>query len=262
MGLGKFWSTVATLATLSTAPASAFHPGTQPAGYCDSNAVRAAVHVAAPTSLATNCSWGLPDRIKPTGQMSGPAKATSTAGRGDAAPPLIELIEQGDGYFTVRVNWSTPADLMEPETAILDIAGEPDTPPTPQARVVADIRALTDLSWPRIARLVGVERQTIYRWRNGEPADELKLRQASTVLDILQEARHEHGTGRDLCAWLQRPAPLHGASPLDLIAEGRYEEARFLAMLAPSRVTSISDRSRDTESWDRYIAEEERAYRD
>jgi hypothetical protein len=181
----------------------------------------------------------------------------------DVSKPQYEYLDARDIYGSVLVRRiDSTNELVIPELGPAEDLDPPETDVTPQAQVIDDIRVLTELSWPRIARLIGVERQTVYRWRNGEAADEQCLRRAVNVLDVLVEAREEHGNGRDLRAWLNRTAPLQRASPYQLLMEGQFDQARFLAMLAPSRVGSISDLARDTEKWDRHLAEEERSYVD
>lgn len=264
MGLGKFWLAATTLAAVTSVHTPMPNAGTEPAGYVQ------LVHPIETSRSSALASAGLSRVWTETGRPDEPS-GTTLPGRSlrfvspltEPPFPLFEFVDTGDEYGTVLVRRVDPRNVVEDlEPAPAEDHAQPSGEATPQARAIEDIRALTGLSWPRIAQLVGVERQTIYRWRSGEPADEQKLQRASEVLDVLNEAQEEHGTGDDLRAWLNRVAPLQAASPYQLLSQGRYDEARFLAMLAPSRVTSISDLARDTSRWDRHFAEEERSYRD
>jgi len=100
---------------------------------------------------------------------------------------------------TIRICRGDGGNSLPLEQPLSHIDGTPTMPgATAQAVVMREIHTLTELSWPRIAELIGVERQTTYRWRNGASADEMKLARALDVLDILREAKELHGTGRDL----------------------------------------------------------------
>lgn len=264
MGMGKFWLFAATVATLTSAHTPTPNEGTQPAGGEQIVRPSRAPQQEGPAYAAFNRAW--PDVITPAmtvGTFCPGQLPRSVSRLIDTPAPLFGIVNTGDEYGSVLVWRLDPRSAAAiPEPALTDDPARRAVNAMPQAQLVEDIRALTGLSWPRIAQLIGVERQTIYRWRRGEPADEQRLQRAKEVLGVLNDAREEHGTGRELRAWLNRVAPLQALSPYQLLSQGRYDEARFLAMLAPSRVTSISDLARDTSRWDRHFSEEERTYRD
>src|SRR5215213_6403163 len=99
------------------------------------------------------------------------------------------IVDSAGEFVFVRFRRGT--DAVEPVApAGSGATGAPAT--TPQAQAINTIRNWTGLSWPRIAALVGVERQTLYRWRMGEPADEERLQRAIAVVDVLREAQVQH----------------------------------------------------------------------
>ena len=97
------------------------------------------------------------------------------------------------------------------------------------------IENATDLSQERIGRLVGVTRQTINNWQNGESIKDPNRRRIFAVRDVLERAAHRHPTREQLTAWLDTPSGADGRTPAELLAENEINRARLLAVSSPSQ---------------------------
>jgi len=75
----------------------------------------------------------------------------------------------------------------------------------PHLNAIQWIKAVTGLSQKRIGLLVGVTRQTINRWENGEPITDANRRRLFAVRDVLERATLRYQTPAELAAWLDTP---------------------------------------------------------
>lgn len=96
------------------------------------------------------------------------------------------------------------------------------------------IKGVTGLSWERIARLVGVSRQTINRWEHNEPIVDSNRRRILSVRDVLERAAARLFTSEELVAWLDTPRGADGRTPAELLEANEIGRARLLAVSAPS----------------------------
>lgn len=97
------------------------------------------------------------------------------------------------------------------------------------------IENATDLSQERIGRLVGVTRQTINNWQNGEAIKDPNRRRILAVRDVLERAAHRHPTREQLTAWLDTPRGADGRTPAELLVANEINRARLLAVSSPSQ---------------------------
>jgi DNA-binding XRE family transcriptional regulator len=104
----------------------------------------------------------------------------------------------------------------------------------PHLNAVQWIRAASGLSQERIGRLIGVTRQTINRWENGEPITDTNRRRLFAVRDVLERATLQHSTPAELAAWLDTPDAVDGRTPAELLEMGEINKARLFAISAPS----------------------------
>lgn len=263
MGLDKFWRAAAGLVTLASVHTVSLDAGTH---------VPQPQHVQPHTSTVRqshNSQRRSMDRQSRAGEGGFALEGTTRPGYPIPsiatalcnAPPQYEFLSAGDTYGSVFVVRLEPATLVDASVGSLE---DPDAYVdwTPQQQILDDIRSLSGLSWPRISKLVGVERQTLFRWRSGASADLQKVENAKTALAILIAASDERPSQEELLAWLNRRDPFYGDSPFSLIESGKYDEAHFLAMLTPTSVTTLSERGRDVSRWEKHIHETERAYVD
>lgn len=97
------------------------------------------------------------------------------------------------------------------------------------------IETATGLSQERIGRLVGVTRQTINNWENGESIKDPNRRRIFAVRDVLERATRQHPTREQLTAWLDTPRGADGRTPAELLAANEINRARLLAVSSPSQ---------------------------
>jgi transcriptional regulator with XRE-family HTH domain len=120
----------------------------------------------------------------------------------------------------------------EPHTAKEQDAA-PDTSP-PHLNAIRWIKAATGLSQERIGRLIGVTRQTINRWENGEPITDANRRRLFEVRDVLERAARRYDTLDKLVEWLDRPRGAGGRTPAELLEAEEIDRARLFAVSTPS----------------------------
>jgi len=96
------------------------------------------------------------------------------------------------------------------------------------------IKAATGLSQERIARLVGVSRQTMNLWDRGKPISSDNRRRLFGVRDVLERAAIKHQSPGELQAWLDTPRGTDGLTPAQVLERGEIGRARTLAISAPS----------------------------
>jgi transcriptional regulator with XRE-family HTH domain len=96
------------------------------------------------------------------------------------------------------------------------------------------IKAATGLSQERIGRLIGVTRQTINRWENGEPITDANRRRLFAVCDVLERATLRYPTPAELAAWLDTPRGADGRTSAELLEMNEIDRARYLAVSTPS----------------------------
>ncbi len=90
------------------------------------------------------------------------------------------------------------------------------------------------LKQERIGDLLGVSRQTINRWENGEQIKDANRQRIYAVRDVLERAARRHSTPELLTAWLDTPRGADGRTPAELLANNEINRARLLAVSSPS----------------------------
>jgi DNA-binding XRE family transcriptional regulator len=94
-------------------------------------------------------------------------------------------------------------------------------------------RSKLGLEWEDVASIIGVDRTTIYRWRNQEASPRPIARTRIVQLNELMQLLTRTFAGPDLArAWLKEATPdmLGGkATPLDVMRQGRID--RVLTLL-------------------------------
>ncbi len=105
---------------------------------------------------------------------------------------------------------------------------------SPHLHALKWIKSATGLPYDRIARLIGVTRQTINRWSRGEPIVDRNRRRLFAVREVLERAAIRHPTPAQLAAWLYTPRGTDGRTPADLLERGDIDRARLLALSIPS----------------------------
>ena len=108
-----------------------------------------------------------------------------------------------------------------------------DTSP-PHLNAIRWIKAATGLSQERIGRLIGVTRQTINRWENGEPITDANRRRLFEVRDVLERAARRYNTADKLVEWLDTPRGAGGHTPAELLEAEEIDRARLFAVSTPS----------------------------
>lgn len=93
---------------------------------------------------------------------------------------------------------------------------------------------VTGFSDERLARLVGITRQSINRWRHGEAVADANRRRVLAVKEVLERALDRLKMPNDLVAWLDTPRGADGRTPAELLEANEVGRARLLAVSAPS----------------------------
>ncbi len=104
----------------------------------------------------------------------------------------------------------------------------------PHLNAVHWIKTASGFSQERIGRLIGVTRQTINRWENGEPITDAHRRRLFAVRDVLERSTLRNPTPAELAAWLDTPDAVDGRTPAELLEMGEINKARLLAISTPS----------------------------
>lgn len=120
----------------------------------------------------------------------------------------------------------------EPRTAKEQDAATDTSPP--HLNAIRWIKAATGLSQERIGRLIGVTRQTINRWENGEPITDANRRRLFAVREVLERAAQRHETPGKLAEWLDTPRGIDRRTPAELFEAEEIDRARYLAVSMPS----------------------------
>lgn len=112
----------------------------------------------------------------------------------------------------------------------------PDVHPKnlPHLEAIEWMKANTCLKQERIGDLLGVSRQTINRWENGEQIKDANRQRIYAVRDVLERAARRHSTPELLTAWLDTPRGADGRTPAELLVNNEINRARLLAVSSPS----------------------------
>jgi DNA-binding transcriptional regulator YiaG len=104
----------------------------------------------------------------------------------------------------------------------------------PHLEAIEWMKTNTGLKHERIVNLLGVSRQTMHRWENGEPIKDANRQRIYAVRDVLERAARRHSTPEQLTAWLDTPRGADGYTPAELLANNDINRARLLAVSSPS----------------------------
>lgn len=99
--------------------------------------------------------------------------------------------------------------------------------------VIAEVRRLSGLSWKQLATLLGVSTRVLRFWASGRSLDRTSEEHLRGLLNVIREA--DRGTARANREMLL--SDRSGVIPLDLLAEGRYEEFLLVVGEGPGRRT-------------------------
>ena len=105
----------------------------------------------------------------------------------------------------------------------------------PHLEAIEWMKANTCLRQERIGELLGVSRQTMHRWENGEQIKDANRQRIYAVRDVLERAARRHSTPELLTAWLDTPRGADGRTPAELLANNEINRARLLAVSSPSQ---------------------------
>ena len=109
-------------------------------------------------------------------------------------------------------------------TAALDFPTMPTKPP--QVNALEEIKRRSGFTWDQLARLFGVGRRSMHHWMNGQPM-------THDHEDVLHHVREIIGLIDDTNPLVVRAAlrdRSRGASIIDLVADGRFDDARTVAL--------------------------------
>lgn len=104
----------------------------------------------------------------------------------------------------------------------------------PHLEAIEWMKTNTCLKQERIGDLLGVSRQTMHRWENGEQIKDTNRQRIYAVRDVLERAARRHSTPELLTAWLDTPRGADGRTPAELLTNNEINRARLLAVSSPS----------------------------
>lgn len=104
----------------------------------------------------------------------------------------------------------------------------------PHVEAVQWIQEVTGLSHERVGELIGVTRQTLHRWERGEVIADGNRRRVFAVRDVLERALELNPSRERLVEWLDSPRGAEALTPFELLAAGKIDRARLLALSVPS----------------------------
>ena len=148
---------------------------------------------------------------------------------------LVHWIDAGTVVFVklaesaAATEWLT-ADALDAESFVAAAAAADQ----PHIEALDRIQGATELPQERIARLLGVSRQTLYHWKNGKPIADKTRQRLFAVRDVLERAAVRHPGPSQLVAWLDTPRGVDGLTPAKTIENGDIDRARLLAISSPS----------------------------
>ena len=91
------------------------------------------------------------------------------------------------------------------------------------AEAIMEIRRRSGLTWQELGELFNVSRRSIHHWANGKP---VSAGNDQTIRRMLAAIRHlDRGSQRDTRALLLSVDQATGVSPLDLLQDGRFDDA-------------------------------------
>ena len=105
-------------------------------------------------------------------------------------------------------------------------AGPVDESSTREAGdAIAELRSLCGLTWEQLARLFNVSRRSLHFWASGKPATPANEERLQRLVAVMRKI--DRGSGAATRAVLVTPLR-DGRLPVDLLAEGRFDEVATL----------------------------------
>jgi hypothetical protein len=194
--------------------------------------------------LETNLSTPYSDRDFGLQTNDGGVKLQSVISSIKLVQPLLHSLTSSVSSLISASVADTVSRLLQPYPSKSTSATKlPDKEPHQEA--LDWVKESTGLSWGRIGDLLGVSRQTVNDWKNGEHISEHNLRRLLATREVLERAQRRHPRPIDLTAWLETPQGSNARTPATLFQNGKIDEARLLAITRPSF------RMRKTPEWAR-----------
>lgn len=145
------------------------------------------------------------------------------------------LAEIGKRYVTagavhtVVENWRMPP-VGFPDFSMSGVSGAISVP-----EALQEIELLSGLPKVQIAeKMLGVSRESLDNWANAKAISVGNESKVRGTLDVLQRAAKVRPSADQVRGWLLTPIGGKALRPLDLIAAGRLDEARLLAVTTAS----------------------------
>lgn len=120
---------------------------------------------------------------------------------------------------TASAHFVAPPEILSSAQTNSGLTLEPPAPA--QAAAIAELRRRSGLTWEELAGLFGVSRRSVHFWASGKPMNSANEEVLNQLLHVVRYI--DRGAG---AATRSALASRHadGASPLELLAEGRYRE--------------------------------------
>src|SRR4051794_6512932 len=87
---------------------------------------------------------------------------------------------------------------------------------------ITEARRLSGLTWEELARAMGVTRRTLHLWANGRPIGSANEERLARLLAAVRAV--DRRTSRSTRDAIMTPAGVDGRLPLDLLADGQFED--------------------------------------
>ena len=143
--------------------------------------------------------------------------------RNETLPRLRQVL----GDLTSSSITSTPwVKLLDSTSAavVIDLPTRSGAPP--QVAALDDIKKRSGFTWDQLAQLFGVGRRSLHNWMNGQPMTQ----EHENVLHRVREIVHLVDEPNALVVRGRLRDRTRGASIVDLVSSGRFDDARTVAL--------------------------------
>ena len=141
-------------------------------------------------------------------------------------------------------DWGQTLGLPQTSSSVWT-GGEGDPDPLDPGAAISELRRLAGLTWEQLARVFGVARRSLHFWASGKPINAANEERLRRLLAALRQA--DRGAADVNRAMLLRDHD--GVLPIDLLAEGSFDEFLSLVGRGPGRrrleLTPLSAEARE-----------------
>lgn len=188
---------------------------------------------AVPTALALMVA-GAAGAGSSTGSMTTGQREISYVRNADRLGVSFNMEDQYGGDFTIEPPYRPFMPVMESSSG--EILSSKDIKSTSETifaipAVLSHLGQITALPKTSLARLLGdVSRVSLNKWEKGSGIATRNEEYIREVHDVASRAFARFGDPNLVRGWLMTPQGVRAQKPIDLLAQGRVDEARFMVM--------------------------------